>query len=201
MDHPLVRLRQTDTRLSALELSIRTPRQRDCQALADLLCRDTTLRQSLGVGETNRPSAEDFHARIRRWCEENDALSLAIVNTDGQAIGLISLSHINAEEHSAGIGYWLASDCWGQGYISQAFALGLWLARSAGILRVHARVDQDNTASLRVWQRYEAEQRPGGGRKVECTIDLHSVAPAYARLLTVLREIGFPLEGDAPAEA
>ena len=194
-------LRQKGVCLAALEISIRTPTLRDAEALASLLCRDMALRQSLGIAEADQPSGATFLEKISHWCERNSALTLAIVDVDGQALGTISLSNINEAEHTARIGYWLASDHWGEGYTSQAFALALWLARMLGIHRVFAWVDKDNAASLRIWRRYEATDRPGGGEMLECTIDLHNTSPAYARLLAVLREIGFPLEGDAPADA
>jgi ribosomal-protein-alanine N-acetyltransferase len=190
-------LRHKGVCLSSLEVSIRTPTLRDAEALANLLCKDDALRQSLGVGICDNPSAQGFLDKINRWCEQTNSITMAIIDADGLAVGTISLSNVNEAECSAGIGYWLASDHWGHGYTSQAFALALWLARTLGIHRVFARVGRENTASLRIWRRYFAVEVPTTADMLECMIDLHDTAPAYARLLANLREMGFPLEGGA----
>lgn len=195
MPDPLTSLRQKGVCLSALDLSVRTPSLRDAEALAKLLCSDNTLRQSLGVGLGDNPTAASFLDKINRWCEQTNSITMAIVDADGLAIGTISLSKVNLAECTGWIGYWLASDQWGRGYASQAFALTMWLARTLGIHRVFARVSRENAASLRIWRRYAATEIPTTADMLECMIDLHDTAPAYARLLAALREMGFPLEG------
>lgn len=195
MNNPVAALRQKGVCLSALEVSVRTPSPRDAEALASLLCRDITLRNTLGIPIGDNPTAKSFLEKTGRWCEQTNSITMAIVEADGLAIGTISLSNVNLAERTGGIGYWLASEHWHQGYTSQAFALTMWLARMLDIHRVHARVANENGASLRIWRRYGATEIPTAAEMLECTIDLHNTAPAYARLLAVLREIGFPLEG------
>lgn len=188
-------VRQKGVDLAGLEVRIRTPSTRDAEALAALLCRDSVLRQSLGIPEADRPTAASFLDKIDRWCEQTNSVTMAVLDADSRAIGTISLSNVNEEDRTGGIGYWLASDCWGQGYASQAFALTMWLARTLDIHRVFAHVARDNTASRRIWRRYQAVEDPGGGDMLKCWIDLHNTSPAYARLLATLREIGYPLAG------
>jgi RimJ/RimL family protein N-acetyltransferase len=188
-------LRHKGVCLAALDVSVRTPSLRDAEALAHLLCKDSVLRQSLGVGLGDNPNARSFLDKTNRWCEQTNAITMAIVDADGMAVGTISLSNVNEQECSGDIGYWLASDHWGRGYTSQAFALVLWLARTNGIKRVFARVGREHVASLRIWRRYTAAEIPAAGDMLECIIDLHDTAPAYARLLATLHEMGYPLEG------
>jgi ribosomal-protein-alanine N-acetyltransferase len=188
-------LRQKGVCLAALDVSVRTPSLRDAEAIAHLLCKDDVLRQSLGVGLGDNPNARSFLDKISRWCEQTNSITMVIVDADGLAVGTISLSNVNEGECSGGIGYWLASDHWGRGYVSRAFALTLWLARTHGIKRIFARVGRENTPSLRIWQRYAAAEIPTSCDMLECMIDLHNTAPAYTRLLANLHEMGFPREG------
>lgn len=192
-------VRQKGVCLSALEVSVRTPTSRDAEVLARLLCKDEALRQSLGASPADKPDAQAFLAKIHRWCEQTNSITMAIVDADGLAVGTISLSNVDEAEGSGGIGYWLGSEHWGRGHASQAFALVLWLARTLGIRCIFARVNRENTASLRIWRRYFAVEIPSGADMLECRIDLRDTAPAYARLLANLREMGYPLEGDDEA--
>jgi RimJ/RimL family protein N-acetyltransferase len=192
-------LRHKGVCLAALDVSVRTPRLRDAEALAHLLCKDGALRQSLGVPAGDKPDAQAFLNKIERWCEKNNSITLAIVEAGGLAVGTISLSNVHEQECCGGIGYWLASDQWGRSYTSQAFALVLWLARTNGIRRISARVARENVASLRIWRRYAAVEIPAAGDLLECMIELHNTTPVYARLLASLHEIGYPLEGSDEA--
>ncbi len=181
--------------LSGLDVSIRSISLREAQALADLLCRDTVLRRNLGIPQGDHPTAQGFLDKNNRWCDQTHSIVMAIVDADGLPIGTISLAKVDWAERSGGIGYWLASDRWGRGYASRAFALAMWLARTLGITQVWAHVSRENTPSLRIWRRYAAAEIPAAGDMLECRIDLTETAPAYARLLATLREMGFPLEG------
>ncbi len=195
MTDPLQTLRCNGISFAGRDVSIRTISLPEAEALTSLLCRDTVLRQSLGVPAGDNPTAQGFLDKNNRWCEQTHSIVMAVVDADGQTIGTISLSKVDFTERSAGIGYWLASDRWGHGCASQAFALTMWLARTLGITRVWAHVSRENTASLRMWRRYAAAETPAAGDMLECRIDLNDTAPACARLLAALREMGFPLEG------
>ena len=73
------------------------------------------------------------------------------VDKDGHLIGMIS---INPKEGGTGnIGYWLAPQLWGGGFVSEALKAVVSYARAAGLKRLFASVHQGNEASAKVLMR------------------------------------------------
>ncbi len=120
-----------------------------------MLCTDDGLRKDLGVKSGDLPDAESFLEKIKKWCQERQATTFAIVAGD-ISVGTISLSHRNHDEHTAEIGYWVGTNHRRQGYCKHAFEKVLQLAASEGIISVSAITDTDNKASRRIWERLGA---------------------------------------------
>ena len=126
--------------------------------LAVILAEDKVLRQPLGGGREGEPTPEGVLESFVQWCRETHSISFAITDRTGACVGTISLSHIDAQDGSAGIGYWITSSGWGQGVCSEAFDLVLSLARKLGLTEVYARIDIGNVASRRIWIRQGAKE-------------------------------------------
>jgi len=136
-----------------LRISIRRPVWRDCEHLADMLCSDETLRKDLGFQGEDGPTPESFRSRLDEWCEKHHAVSYAIVLDSDRAVGLISLSHINNNTRSAGIGYWMSSGHRRHGYCSDAFGLVVQEAKQRDLRRLRASIEAGNTPSRRIWEK------------------------------------------------
>ena len=183
----LATLRQEGVFLRGNQVSISSPGRREAQDLAVLLGTDTLLRQNLGIppDDEEKPTAQEVLDKLEQWGQRTHSITLAILDSQGRAIGTISLSHLREEEHSGRIGYWLGSSFWGRGYGSEAFALALGLALRLGITHLSVNIDADNIASRRIWRRYGAveEEHPNG--KVACTLDLSPGLTARAQVRAV----------------
>jgi len=173
MDLP--KLRKSSLRITGENISVRTPRLCDCLALDHLLCTDAELIR-LGIGANDVPSqtGKSFRDATEAWCVRTNSVSLAVVDRNDRAFGLISLSHIDDSERTGGIGYWIGSDYWGQGYGTESFALVLSLARKLGITSVSATINKNNTPSIRLWSHHNATIADLPGDRVRCTINLES---------------------------
>ena len=84
-----------------------------------------------------------------------DALDLAIVlRASGQPLGAIGIGEIDLRLRSASIGYWLAAEARGHGYVSSAVrALARWAFETLGLARLQLTTDPANLASQRVAER------------------------------------------------
>jgi len=137
--------------------SIREATPQDAEHLADILCHDEILRDDLGVKES--PTANDVIEKLSNWWKDAFGISFAIIH-EGKAVGLISLGHINSEEKTARIGYWIASENRAKGICSMAFDEILQIARERGIREVSASVRNDNVPSKKIWQKRGAIGQP-----------------------------------------
>ncbi|MBV9816890.1 MAG: GNAT family N-acetyltransferase [Solirubrobacterales bacterium] len=83
-----------------------------------------------------------------------NALELAVVRQQtGERLGAIGVQ-INVLLRSAEIGYWLAPEARGRGYISRATrALARWVFDDLNLARLQLTTDPDNRASQRVAER------------------------------------------------
>ncbi len=72
----------------------------------------------------------------------------------GQPLGAISFNKINPTLSSAEVGYWLAADARGHGYMTRAVQLlAKWGFHDLGLARLELTTDPDNIASQRVAER------------------------------------------------
>jgi len=109
----------------------------------------------------NRPlamSVEDASALIDliiTTVAANDAVQWAItMKSDDTLIGLIGFWRIVKEHHIGELGYMLASEHWGKGYISEAIATVVPFGfRTLGFHRVEAITRPVNVASIRALEK------------------------------------------------
>ena len=147
----------TESVLSRNGVSLRLLSREDAVCIADLLNRDDVLRAALASGTWELVTGEAFYENTTEWCARTNSLSFAIMY-DGVSVGMISLSHIDDMNHSARVGYWVASECWGQGVATRAFACLISLAREHDIRILISHIDSENTASRKIWKRYDAKE-------------------------------------------
>ncbi|MBR1948830.1 MAG: GNAT family N-acetyltransferase [Alphaproteobacteria bacterium] len=83
---------------------------------------------------------------------KNYAYSIVLTST-GKAIGSIDIHGVDYANHSAEIGYWLAEEHNGKGYMSEALKLIEKASFDNGINRLIIRVEADNIPSCRVAER------------------------------------------------
>jgi RimJ/RimL family protein N-acetyltransferase len=157
-----------------MKVIIRKPNQTDATQLATILCQDNTLRSDLGIAEDNRPTAEAFLKKLTEWCRKNNSETYAIIINDDDAIGTISLSHIDTEKRKARMGYWIGSIYRKKGYCSQAVTKILELARVKKIDSISAKIADDNPASFRIWKKLGAEPIPSEKGKTEYKLQINS---------------------------
>jgi len=161
-----------DLVLSGESVQLRPVGVEEAESLAEFLRDDGQLRRDLGIRAPDRPEGSEVLAKVKRWCEQTNSVSAAVVVPNQGVVGLISLSHVNAKERSARIGYWTASSYRGRGYTKEAFCLMLQLARREGIRTVSAKIDKANLSSLRIWRHYGAAEQEVADGKIECRLDL-----------------------------
>jgi RimJ/RimL family protein N-acetyltransferase len=106
---------------------------------------------------------DQFVEHNKQWAERTNSKMFAIV-LNHEAIGSISLSHIDPESKTAQIGYWLSSNHWGKGYGSSAFEKILAVARETGISRVSSTIKKDNVRSRALWLKHGAQMAEENGK-------------------------------------
>jgi RimJ/RimL family protein N-acetyltransferase len=84
-----------------------------------------------------------------------DGLDLAVARADaGGVLGAIGLHEVSMVLLSASIGYWLAPDARGHGYMTTAVRLlAAWALNELGLARLELTTDPENVASQRVAER------------------------------------------------
>ncbi len=121
------------------------------------------------------PAVRRFLTR-RQWYSVDEALALIAQDRqalatgqylrlglerldDGALIGEISLFSLAEASRRAEVGYALARDAWGQGYMSEALTALLELAfGELGLNRIEADIDPRNQASARILERMGFQQ-------------------------------------------
>jgi RimJ/RimL family protein N-acetyltransferase len=84
-----------------------------------------------------------------------DGLDLAIIHAGtGAVLGAIGVSDVSMTLLSASVGYWLAPEARGHGYMTTAVRLlAGWTLDQLGLARIALMTDPDNVASQRVAER------------------------------------------------
>lgn len=151
--------------------TIRTPTPADAVQLSALISSDEKLRQTTQMNA--HPAPGEYLAVIQDWRDNRQTLVLAIVITGDNAVGQIALSHIDFVQRQCQIGYWLGSEYWNQGIMTEAVDLALSLARELGLLEITATVDKTNIASLRILRKYYPKFESISENKYRCEILQH----------------------------
>ena len=134
-------------------LSFRPPLLTDAEALFTLYTRDPEVSRHL-IWQTHKEVAETVG--FLSWCidswTEGSAYPFIIQRRlDDQILGMIEL---RPENGKASLGYVLAKQFWGQGYMSEAVrAWTDWLLTQPEIWRVWTVAHIDNPASKRVLEK------------------------------------------------
>ncbi len=83
------------------------------------------------------------------------AIDFAVVHAvRGQSLGAVGLHKLSATQLSGAIGYWLAKEARGHGYISRAVRLlARWAFDDLGLARLELTTDPENIASQKVAER------------------------------------------------
>ncbi len=109
----------------------------------------------LWVDKTN--SLEDCHSATEmftnRWNEGSNYAYSIVLKVTGKAIGSIDIQNIDKDNAKAEIGYWLAEEFNGRGYVSKAVKLIEKQAFMGGINRLAILVQKENLPSTRVAER------------------------------------------------
>lgn len=119
-----------------------------------MLDNDSVLRIELGFSDVNVPSAADFFQKTKEWCRKCNAITYSILLDSHTVIGTISLSHIDTDQKTARIGYWIGSSFRRYGHCSKAFGLVLDEAEYRGLQKVNATIVNHNAASKKIWETY-----------------------------------------------
>ncbi|WP_270563477.1 GNAT family N-acetyltransferase [Clostridium beijerinckii] len=122
--------------------------------ILEILNNDEKLQAELGTSDRNI-SKEEFINHNNKWATSTNSEIFAIV-LNGRAIETISLSHQNIKENKAQVGYWIGSYYWKNGYTSKVFSKILDYAKGKGIRYLSAKINKENIASKRIWEKYNA---------------------------------------------
>ena len=151
MPDPSVRLPCPDPPLTDGVVVLRAWAESDIGCVEEA-SRDPSIREGTTVPATF--TVGDGLAWIKRQlgrADSGEGLSLAIADAGtGEAAGAVVLM-FRQQRGTAGIGYWLVPRARGRRLASRAVALlARWAVTEAGLERVEALVEPDNTASQRV---------------------------------------------------
>ncbi len=125
--------------------------------LVSILNHDKKLLITLG-NRIEFISNQKFVSYNKKWSEEtNSKIYSIMLSKDNDAIGLISLSHINSESRTAKIGYWLESKSWNKGYATLAFKEMLKITKENNIKFVSCSISEENQASRAIWKTFNAK--------------------------------------------
>lgn len=164
------RMQPVILRTERLELSL--PREDDIDAIV-AAAQDPEVPRWTGLPSPyTREHAQQFVEKVPQWWDAASELTWA-VRRDGQWIGMIGLhdlgarrDHASVSGSSAEIGYWLAPEARGQGYVTEAARAVIDFSfTTAGLARIEWRAVVGNTESAHVARklgfRYEGLLRQG----------------------------------------
>jgi ribosomal-protein-alanine N-acetyltransferase len=139
--------------ISTGRLILRKPRLEDAESIFRNYASDSEVTRFLVWRPHSQldQTREFISACIRSWQEEERFPFVICQAGSVEAIGMIEL---RLEEFKADIGYVLARNYWGRGYMTEALrALIAWCFEQPWIYRVWAVCDTENLASARVMEK------------------------------------------------
>ncbi|GAA5148098.1 GNAT family N-acetyltransferase [Microbacterium pseudoresistens] len=155
--------------LTTERLVLRAPGIDDADAIT-AACQDPEIpRWTTVPSPYTRADAEEFIDLVAQWWHDGNQTIWGIFvdgATDGALVGTIGLHHI--AEHAAGgnaeLGYWMAAEARGRGYLVEAARAVLdWGFDERGLARIQWRAVVGNVASARAARalgfRFEGTQR------------------------------------------
>jgi RimJ/RimL family protein N-acetyltransferase len=144
---------------------LRTLVRADAETVNKYASRPAIARYTLIPRPYPRNGARDFIRKCHNEARNGTGMTLAIeLKTTGEIIGLVALGQINKQSKKAELGYWLAEEYWGKGYMSEAVRLLVKYGfRKIKLVRIYARVMHPNVASAKLLERvgftYEGRMR------------------------------------------
>lgn len=120
---------------------------------------------------TDRARADRFIATCGQLAEDGTGARVVLERaSDGAFLGWCHLTGWNPDHRSAGTGYCLARDAWGQGYATEAArAVLTWAFETLDLNRVQAETDTRNLASARVLEKLGFVRE--GTLRQDCIVD------------------------------
>ena len=136
-------------RIETKRLILRIPHMDDAPVIFERYTQDVEVTRYL-VWRPHKDVKESFviiDLILKLW-EEGEAYSYAITLKDlDTVIGMLAL---HPEKFKVGLGYVLARDSWGKGYMTEAVrAMVNWLMAQPDVYRVFAVCDAENISSAR----------------------------------------------------
>lgn len=154
-------------------LILRRPQIEDAEAIFTCYASDPDVTRY--VGWLRHRSIEDSRAFLdfsaSEWERWPVGPLMILDRIDGALIGSTGLAFETA--HRASTGYVLASDAWGRGLATEALHAVVELAKTAGLVRLHAYCYPDHRPSARVLEKT--------GFHLEATLQRHSEFPNLER--------------------
>ena len=119
----------------------------------------------------------------KKWAEHETFDYLFISQKTGELVGAGGVHSLNYHSNSAEIGYFLAENQQGNGYVSEAVSLLENVLRKNGFHRVVLEIDEQNLKSIRVAQKagYTFE---GKMKDVYLAYDGYRTHDVYAKLIS-----------------
>lgn len=139
-------------KLKSKRVYLRTPKADDCDALIELYRRS---RKLFGVYSRSEFNRERFEMLLLESAKETNESFLVCTVNDEKIVGTLNLSQIFRKSfQNAYLGYQLFAGYTGNGYMTEAVALGLKFAFiELGLHRVEANVQPANKPSIGVLRR------------------------------------------------
>jgi ribosomal-protein-alanine N-acetyltransferase len=139
-------------------LSLRRPIAADATAIFEGYAQDPEVTRYL-PWQPHKQIHETFEFLDRcvaGWDDSSEFTWVLVRKPDCQLLGMVAL---RVGQYKADLGYVLARAYWGCGYMPEAVNAVLeWALQSAGVFRVWAVCDVDNTASARVLEKVGMEK-------------------------------------------
>jgi RimJ/RimL family protein N-acetyltransferase len=150
--------------LETARLRLRTPRSEDAKPIFEAYAQDPAVtRYLVWLPHRSIKTTEGFIADcIEQWAKAFAFPYVITLKTDARLIGMIEL---RPDRHGANIGYVLAKEYWGQGFMTEAARCVVENALAQPrMYRVQAFCDVENVASARTLEKI-GMQREGTLRR------------------------------------
>ena len=142
--------------LQAQRVKIRWLKETDLPALFKIFSDSEVTKYWGSPALQQQEDAEKLLGEIRSLFQSRTLFQWGIARVEDDAvIGTCTLARLDANHRVAEIGFALARDCWGRGYMKEALPLMIDFAFSRlGLRRLEADADPRNIASLRLLDRF-----------------------------------------------
>ncbi len=146
--------------LQGQRVKIRWLKDADLPALFKIFSDSEVMRYWSSPPLQQRNDAKELLGDIRSLFRSRKLFQWGVARLeDDGVIGTCTLARFDANHGIAEVGFALARDCWGRGFMTEALTLMIDFAFSGlGLRRLEADVDPRNTASLRLLERFGFKQ-------------------------------------------